>query len=335
MALSQVSVVLVEPVAVFEFGVAVEVFGLDRTDEGVPAFDFRVCAAEPGRPARDQEHLARSRSPRLTGWTACRQRPGHRRRRRSPRPAEDYPPEVLEALREAYAAGATLLSLCSGSFMLGAAGLLDGRRCTTHWMYADEMQATYPVAESSTPGRCTWTTEPDHQRGHGGRDRRVPAPGPPRARHRGRHQDRPADGGAAAARRRPAAVRRDADPGVHGGQPGPGAHLGAGPPGRAAHRLVAGPAGDDERPDLRPAVRRGDRHHAAQVADPAAHPGGPQPAGGERPRRRADRHPGRLQLRRGDAGALPPRDRPGPGRLPPPVRPAAQPASADDLELSA
>ena len=49
-------------------------------------------------------------------------------------------------LRDAYAAGATLLSLCSGSFVLGAAGLLDGRECTTHWMYADDMQAAYPTA---------------------------------------------------------------------------------------------------------------------------------------------------------------------------------------------
>ena len=44
------------------------------------------------------------------------------------------------------AAGATLLSLCSGSFLLGAAGLLDGRKCTTHWKYADLMQEHYPEA---------------------------------------------------------------------------------------------------------------------------------------------------------------------------------------------
>ena len=50
MSLSVVSVVLIEPVAVFEFGVAVEVFGLDRTEDGVPSFDFRVCSVNPGVP---------------------------------------------------------------------------------------------------------------------------------------------------------------------------------------------------------------------------------------------------------------------------------------------
>ena len=54
MPLQRVSVVLVEPVSVFEFGVAVEVFGVDRTDDRVPRLDFRVCAPEPGRPVANQ-----------------------------------------------------------------------------------------------------------------------------------------------------------------------------------------------------------------------------------------------------------------------------------------
>jgi AraC family transcriptional activator FtrA len=53
---------------------------------------------------------------------------------------------VLQVLRDAAAAGATLLSLCSGSFVLGAAGLLDGRQCTTHWMYVEDMKRAYPQA---------------------------------------------------------------------------------------------------------------------------------------------------------------------------------------------
>src|SRR5256885_494748 len=55
--------------------------------------------------------------------------------------------EVLDAVRAAAAAGSTMLSICSGSFLLGAAGLLDGRPCTTHWMHADELRERYPRAE--------------------------------------------------------------------------------------------------------------------------------------------------------------------------------------------
>jgi AraC family transcriptional activator FtrA len=143
--LSTVSVILIEPVAVFEFGVAVEVFGLDRTDEGVPPIDFRICSTTPGRPLQTKnvspfsitaphglEAVAGSDLVIVSATLV--------------RSVADYPPEVLTVLREAYDAGATLLSLCSGSFVLGAAGLLDGRRCTTHWMYAREMAESYPKA---------------------------------------------------------------------------------------------------------------------------------------------------------------------------------------------
>lgn len=58
----------------------------------------------------------------------------------------DYPPAVLDALRAAHARGATLLSVCSGAFLLGATGLLDGRRCTTHWRYAKEFAERFPTA---------------------------------------------------------------------------------------------------------------------------------------------------------------------------------------------
>jgi len=53
---------------------------------------------------------------------------------------------VLDAVREAAAAGSTLLSVCSGAFVLGAAGLLDDRRCTTHWENADELRRRFPRA---------------------------------------------------------------------------------------------------------------------------------------------------------------------------------------------
>ena len=145
MALSQVSVLVVEPIAVFEFGVAVEVFGLDRRDDGVPAIDFRICSSTPGVPLATNNvgsfgitapyglDAVEGSDLLVVSATAVRA-------------ASDYPAEVLQVVRDAHDAGATLLSLCSGSFVLGAAGLLDGRACTTHWKYADAMQDAFPRA---------------------------------------------------------------------------------------------------------------------------------------------------------------------------------------------
>ena len=56
------------------------------------------------------------------------------------------PGEVLEVLRSTIDRGARVLSVCTGAFVLGEAGLLDGRDCTTHWMYTEELQARFPRA---------------------------------------------------------------------------------------------------------------------------------------------------------------------------------------------
>lgn len=145
MPLSVVSVILVEPVAVFEFGVAVEVFGLDRTDDGVPTLDFRVCSPTPGR-ALQTKNVSPFGITAPYGLDAVDGSDLVIISATPVRPGEEYPLEVLDVLRKAHSQGSTVLSLCSGSFILGAAGLLDGRNCTTHWKYADDMARQYPKA---------------------------------------------------------------------------------------------------------------------------------------------------------------------------------------------
>lgn len=140
--LRSVAVVVLPGAAPFELGVACEVFGLDRTDTGGPAFDFRVCGPDPG-----------VRVPTTMGFSLVVE---HGLEAADDVdlvvvPAYGAPPRpvaapVLDALRAAHARGAWVLSICSGAFALGEAGLLDGRRCTTHWMHADELARRHPAA---------------------------------------------------------------------------------------------------------------------------------------------------------------------------------------------
>ncbi|MFD7711367.1 GlxA family transcriptional regulator [Streptomyces sp. NPDC059785] len=140
--LKNVAVVLLDGVHPFELGVACEVFGLDRSDEGLPAYDFAVASAE---------------GPALGTHAGFSLRTEHGLERLEPAdlvivPAGDayatrvYPGELLDALRRAVDRGARVLSVCSGVFVLGAAGLLDGRRCAVHWRHARELALQYPRA---------------------------------------------------------------------------------------------------------------------------------------------------------------------------------------------
>ena len=142
MTLRSVAVVLQDPVALFEFGVLTEVFGIDRTDDGVPAFDFRVCAERPGEPLR------------ANGGTVVIPPLGLEAAADADLvavPASDgaFAPsdDVIQVVRDAVDRGAWVLSVCSGAFTLGAAGVLDGRECTTHWVHAAQLAAAYPLAK--------------------------------------------------------------------------------------------------------------------------------------------------------------------------------------------
>lgn len=140
--LNNVVAVVSNGFAAFELGVVCEVFGLDRSDQGLPVYDFAVVAAEepPLRSAQgyrlDTDHrLERCATADLLCIPAWRS-------------IDERPPEaLLQVIRDALDRGARVLSVCSGAFVLAAAGVLDGRRATTHWRYAQKLAERYPLID--------------------------------------------------------------------------------------------------------------------------------------------------------------------------------------------
>jgi transcriptional regulator GlxA family with amidase domain len=145
--LSNVAVVVLDEFEPFELGVVCEVFGTDRADDGLPSYDFAVVAGEPG-PLRSTAGftldtpfgLERLDEADLVAVPAMAE--GNPRLRR-----QDYPEPLLAALRRTVARGGRVLSVCTGAFVLGAAGLLDGRRCTTHWRNVSDLALCCPAAD--------------------------------------------------------------------------------------------------------------------------------------------------------------------------------------------
>lgn len=134
-----VAVLLFSGGPIFESSIPLSVFGIDRQDAGVPRYRLLVCAGEEG-PLRTTgglelsapyglEALSRAGTVVVPAWRSISQPP---------------PEESLEALRRAHEEGARIVGLCTGAFVLAAAGLLDGRPATTHWMYAPTLAKRYP-----------------------------------------------------------------------------------------------------------------------------------------------------------------------------------------------
>lgn len=125
-------------VPVFELAIPCEVFGIDRDELTSAWYTFELVATCPEvatshglgvPPGRGLTALADADTIIVPACGSI-----HR----------DAPAALLTALRSAYARGARIASLCSGAFVLAQAGLLDGRRATTHWMHAAELAARYP-----------------------------------------------------------------------------------------------------------------------------------------------------------------------------------------------
>ncbi len=137
-ALESVAVVVDDGVSPFEFAVACEVFGIDRSAQGLPGFEFSVCSPRRG-PVQAETGFQITAPHRLGPLDTADLL-------MIPALGTGYepPPALRKALHRAVERGAVVASLCSGAFVLARTGLLDGRRATTHWRYAEEFAREFP-----------------------------------------------------------------------------------------------------------------------------------------------------------------------------------------------
>lgn len=138
----RVVVVAYDGLCTFEFGVAVEIFGLPRPELGENWYRFAVASVDEGelratggiRVVADGGYslLEEADTIVVPGWRGAQ---------------TPVPESLCEALRRAHRRGCRLISICSGVFVLAASGLLDGHQATTHWRYTEELQQRFPAID--------------------------------------------------------------------------------------------------------------------------------------------------------------------------------------------
>lgn len=133
----KIAVLALPGVVPFDLGIPCSIFDFVRVD-GKPVYDVVVCGPAEQLSARHFDiHVRTGLDALAAADTVIVPGIGE--------PLETFPAAVLDELRTASARGARIASICSGAFVLAAAGLLDGLRATTHWRTAAELARTYPM----------------------------------------------------------------------------------------------------------------------------------------------------------------------------------------------
>ncbi len=138
----RVAVLAFEGVSLFHLSVPGMVFGIKPAPSGLPPYEVRYCTPTPGRIRSDQgieievpdglEVMAKADIVVVPAWN---------------HPEHVAPIALTDALQQANASGAQVVGLCLGAFVLGDAGLLDGRRATTHWACRELFAQRFPKAD--------------------------------------------------------------------------------------------------------------------------------------------------------------------------------------------
>jgi transcriptional regulator GlxA family with amidase domain len=139
-----VAVFALDGVIPFELGIPLRIFGLaEHADDGAPLYEIVTCSLRPGPVQTDAdfpivvEHGLAALAQADTVVVPASHETG-------PVYTEGRLPAPLVEAFAAIRPGTRVVSICTGSFLLAAAGLLDGRPATTHWTSADHFQRVFP-----------------------------------------------------------------------------------------------------------------------------------------------------------------------------------------------